>query len=411
MSFYGDIKRIRSSPYVFDKYYPNRATMESNCATDNVYIGTYVLVKYTCQNNFNPIEIKSSNEYSPNTYYIKKENGTYELCSDSSYNQSMTYYQLNNTDYINKYEKDESLTDGKKVTDEYETNVQIDKEKYSDTFDATVWQKVYTNVSSQDKDIAVEKYILVAELNAHAPRIVLANPLSSPMVKDDNGEHWNTPSIKEKAASEDSYVFDIPQTLHLDVGDMADDVYGGELINSPAERKIFKNISRGDMLSPAHNFIKWQNKYYNDENEYVDQNGNGNIDGKELQIQLYGIGQIFSDLYDILYGQPKNDTGRRPFYINDISSIIPQYDKGLVGILSSIATDAKGDLSRDSWDRTYQPGLYYYFTSKWGSADEDPSNFIENIPKVIGSQDELRDQKSHYAISQWALTDGKSSQA
>ena len=84
-------------------------------------------------------------------------------------------------------------------------------------------------------------------------------------------------------------------------------------------------------------------------------------------------------------------------------------------MLSSIATDAKGDLSEDSWERKYQPGLYYYFTSKWGSADEDSSNFIVNIPKVIGSQFELNNQKSHYRIefsdSQWALTDDKFSQA
>jgi len=47
MSFYGDIKRVQSSPYVFDKYYPNRVSMETACTTDDVYIGRYVLVKYT----------------------------------------------------------------------------------------------------------------------------------------------------------------------------------------------------------------------------------------------------------------------------------------------------------------------------------------------------------------------------
>ena len=47
MSFYGDIKRVQSSPFVFDKYYPNRLTMDNSCASDNVYIGRYVLVKYT----------------------------------------------------------------------------------------------------------------------------------------------------------------------------------------------------------------------------------------------------------------------------------------------------------------------------------------------------------------------------
>lgn len=417
MSFYGDIKRIRSSPYVFDKYYPNRATMEANCATDNVYIGRYVLVKYTYQNEFDKIEIKSSNEYYPNTYYIKNNDGVYELCSDTSYNPSIDYYQLTNKNYINKYEENETLEDGKQVTEEYNENVQIDKQKYSDTFDATVWQKIYTNISSSAGDTAaIEKYILVAELNAHAPRIVLADPLSSPMVKDDTGEHWNVPSISEIASSEDSYVFDIPQTLRLDIGSMDDDLYGKDLINNPGKRMFMyegegldqHKIPREDMLGETHNFIRWQNKYYDNQHEYADQNNNGNIDGKELQIQLYAFGQIISDLYDILYGKPKTEEqgALRPFYTDDIASVISQYDKGLVGILSSIATDAKGDQSLDSWERTLQPGLYYYFTSKWGSADEDPSNFIENIPRVIGSTSEITNQKSHYKIdfSNWTLS-------
>ena len=47
MSFYGNIKRVQSSPYVFDKYYPNRKAMEEAATTDNIYVGRYVLVKYT----------------------------------------------------------------------------------------------------------------------------------------------------------------------------------------------------------------------------------------------------------------------------------------------------------------------------------------------------------------------------
>jgi hypothetical protein len=29
--------------------------------------------------------------------------------------------------------------------------------------------------------------------------------------------------------------------------------------------------------------------------------------------------------------------------------------------------------------------MYYYFTSKWGDATEDPTNFIENVPQIIGA--------------------------
>ena len=32
-------------------------------------------------------------------------------------------------------------------------------------------------------------------------------------------------------------------------------------------------------------------------------------------------------------------------------------------------------------------GMYYYFISKWGSANEDPKKFIENIPDVVGASE------------------------
>ena len=47
MSFYGKQKRVNSSPFIFDKIYPNRVEMEAQKTTDNIYIGRYVLVKYT----------------------------------------------------------------------------------------------------------------------------------------------------------------------------------------------------------------------------------------------------------------------------------------------------------------------------------------------------------------------------
>ena len=70
MSFYGDIKRVQSSPFVFDKYYSSRAEMEENMNTDNVYIGRYVLIKYTYSEEQVYVKISlNSDTYKPNTYY------------------------------------------------------------------------------------------------------------------------------------------------------------------------------------------------------------------------------------------------------------------------------------------------------------------------------------------------------
>ena len=53
MSFYGKIKRVDSSPFIFDRYYPSRKAMDDSLKnnteqSDGVYVGRYVLVKYNC---------------------------------------------------------------------------------------------------------------------------------------------------------------------------------------------------------------------------------------------------------------------------------------------------------------------------------------------------------------------------
>lgn len=439
MSFYGDIKRIRSSPYIFDKYYPNRKAMEDNCPTDNVYIGRYVLVKYTYSDDviYNKINKDiMSNIYSPNKYYLY-ENGEYILCTDEDYNATKTYYEK--THYFNKYVSNKIDAENnpiKEINQAYQNNVDIDIGVYQDTFDATVWQKIYTNVTNDDgKTTSIEKYILIAELNAAVPRLTLANPLMSPKYKDATGEYWNSAKILETASSEDSYVFNIPETLHLDVGDMGDDFYGQKLINPfqridyedidiPTEapkdyngEKAWADLSKHEKihylaLRPEYNYATWINQRYqgvdsNNKPIYtnIEDTDYGNIDGKQLDMKLYAFGQLISDLYDALYGVPQTESGMRPFYTDNMTDILAQYDKGLIGILSSIATDSKGDASQDLWNRSLQPGLYYYFVSKWIGADEDPDTFIENIPKVIGSTDEKNKGKSHYSIdySNWRI--------
>ena len=135
-------------------------------------------------------------------------------------------------------------------------------------------------------------------------------------------------------------------------------------------------------LSPEYNFMRWTSTYQGEE-----VTAPGPIDGKTLNTKLYAFGQIISDLYDALYGIPSSGTGPRPFYTDkSVAEILGSYDKGLVGILSSIATEAKGDAAEDLYGRKLNPGQYYYFITKWGSAEEDPDNFIENIPKVVGAR-------------------------
>lgn len=452
MSFYGNIKRINSSPYVFDKVYPNRAAMDSNVNNDNIYIGRYVLVKYTYSYDevYNPVPKDQLTEDLFNThkkkYYTKSGENTYTSAESATYNENTQYYikshyfdkydslgyenitsQLGNgltykpnTYFIysngayildSSYEQQSGINyyrHNQEISEKYGDNANTDINTYHDTYDATVWQKIYTTID----DEPAEKYILVAELNAAVPRLELS--VISPKEINAGTETWNEPAVLPQASTEDAYTFQIPDTLHLDVGNMSDDFYGKILVDNPATKYLLLEsgsatqvvstsgiLAHDVMLSTSCNYMIWRNEYKTATGTYelAPDSYNGPIDGKKLDTKLYAFGQLISDLYDALYGVPSSGAGRRPFYTESLDDVLTNYDKGLIGILSSIATEAKGDPSEDLYGRELQPGMYYYFTTKWCDALENPDNFIENIPEVIGSADELTAGKSHYKIN------------
>lgn len=377
MSFYGNIKRVQSSPFVFDKYYPNRAAMDAAALNDNVYIGRYVLVKYTCK-----YESQDSNKLI----------------------------------YFDKYEAiPNSTTNEKQVCQDYQSNADIDINRYNDTFDGTVWQKIYTNVTDESGTRPIEKYIMVAELNAAVPRLELIEPNPAPKYfAEEDGrivEKWRSIEINEQSSSEDAYSIRIPEILHLELGDQSN-LFDTALLN-PAVHTVVTPEGEGidgnppSMFDANNNYMSWKSYYQGHEIE-APQEGD-NIDAKCLESKLNGLGQAISDIYDALYGRPAGGSGPRPFFTENITDVLSQYDKGLIGILSSIATESKGDLAKDLYGRTLQPGMYYYFSTKWTDAEEDPDNFIENIPKVIGSSEELNNNKAHFCIQNWALTSTVSS--
>lgn len=375
MSFYGKVKRVQSSPFVFDKYYPNRKAMEDRAASDGVYIGRYILVKYTCK-------------------YTSQEN--------------------DKLIYFDKYEADlNNPPNGKQVCQDYKNNANIDINIYKDTFDGTVWQKIYTAATDSQDNSSTEKYIMVADLHASVPRLELVEPHPAPKYfADEDGqtvEKWRGIEINEESSSEDAYSISIPEILHLEVGDTGSNLFNAALLD-PATRTVENPIGDGvngrpaSMFDTNNNYMQWK-PYY--DHEPV---SSGDIDEKRLESKLNGLGQAISDVYDALYGKPSGGTGARPFFTEDLTDLLSQHDKGLVGILSSIATDMKGDPSLDYAGRSYQPGMYYYFISRWGDATEDPDNFIENIPRVIGSAVDYTAKKSHYKIdfNNWTLSSPQS---
>ena len=378
MSFYGNIKRVNSSPFIFDRYYPNRKAMIEACSApegDGVYVGRYVLIKYTCR-------------------YLQDDDGN-------------TYI-----DYFDQYIKDEDSQE-KIINPLYEANANIDLNMYGDTYNETIWQKVYTHVNNENSNAGEEKYILIAELKAAVPRIKFES--ISPKEIDSNGvESWKQPSINPSLSSEDAFTVTMPNPLHLEVEQLnGEDFYGSKLIENPAVKSLldidisnppsdYDNSKEGNWddltnvekkhrlaLSSDYNKMEWTNYYLNsdlEERETLVPPG-GDIDIKRLKAKFYAFGQMISDMYDIMYGAPVDGSaGMRPFYTStDLADLLSNYDKGLIGILTSIATEAKGDASEDLYGRELETGLHYYFVSKWCDASEDSSSFIENIPNVIGA--------------------------
>lgn len=348
MSFYGNIKRVNSSPFVFDRYFPNRFDMEEKLkAGDGVYVGRYVLIRYDCA--------------------YKKEGAT----------------SVDELDFFTRWK-----TDGAEH-EKFVENYNKDLDKYHDTFNGTVWQKIYTTVN--DSNVPQEKYIMVAELNADAPGLRLE--VISPMKINDAGqEEWNQPEFMKDGQSEEVFKVAMPDVLHLSVDNSDAAFYGGEDLLNPSKRG---SLPAGvtDPFSKDYNYATWKNITYNkDENGVViskkESEPGDNVDEKQLDMKLYGFGQAISNMYDVLYGIPdENDSNQlRPFFTD--KEITTPGNKGLVGILTSIGAEAKGDLTQDTYARSMNSAMHYYFISKWRSADEDPENFIENIPDVIGVSSE-----------------------
>jgi len=119
-NFYGNIKSNPRVSLIFDRTYSNRLEMEENMTIDKIYNGRYVLISY----------------------------GEKEYITDPG--------------------------TGAEIVDEskgFGLNYKIDTEEYMEEYNSTVWQKIWINTS--DSELAVEKYIMIAKLNAEAPELEL----------------------------------------------------------------------------------------------------------------------------------------------------------------------------------------------------------------------------------------------
>lgn len=215
MSFYGNITNTTKTNFTFDRTYPNRTEMEINMKSDNVYIGRFVLVDYDQDSEnvrrayFDLNEIENLGDDTV-TYLFSDAALTFKIQFNSSgmildedglvtgvNKDDILYLRLSDgtKDFFicvgeyaeldedgnligEKYAEFKRFTQGPDYEGiyrwNYAVNYNTDQTNYGDKFntsigrgwDSTVWQKVFEN--------GVEKYVMIAELNAVVPSFTIS---------------------------------------------------------------------------------------------------------------------------------------------------------------------------------------------------------------------------------------------
>ena len=344
MGFYGNITNTSKTQFQFDRIYSNRAAMENKMYVDNVYAGRYVLVEYDSAPElgaFSRVYFFSGIAYtSPNHEIgtgITKNDVNYGDIRFSADNVTPTNQLVykNCTFYVCTSERIEGSTEWAtwervvNSADPYVTNYNIDIAAYGSGrgYDSTVWQKAYIDGS--------EKYIQIAELNSVLPTFDVAAdaPTVQPITPhfDVNSTnvyyklHWQPQwglRIKEgqnenpKTTSSDTTIYPSDEISSYKKVTY-DPVKGTESITTVSypsaiyyNRAGFdKNVRTYDETLAGQDVIQVEptglsgNKYNTHTKSDVTKEA---IDIQELRIILPSLGNTISDLWDLAFGQIRN---------------------------------------------------------------------------------------------------------
>lgn len=330
MSLYGNVRRIGSQQFQFDRIYPSRVAMDEANSTrsDGVHVGRYVLIEY-------------GQRYDSE----KDENGNIVQTYRNEFDPATG--TLNKVPYPKWIERDEFK---QRRTDDFNA--------YGMNYDSTVWQKIYSNNT--------EKYIMIAELNAILPKLDI-NVEGSLIYSEANEENpadevydafnnqvdnvnveINKPYFDHIQDTEMAYLLHFPQPIQLNVDAESIDY-------NAAGFNVFYDSPKDPTLS----YIRWITDdfygYNYDANGHVTEN-TGDIvypktdltallNSRTLRMHIPAFGNAISDLYDMLYGHASYE---RDPVTNEV--IYLPYIDPLTG---------KEDPSKHG-----EPQLAYYRTSK-----------------------------------------------
>ena len=258
MGFYGNMNNVNKFSFQFDKVYNNRAEMEAAISVDEnnkqkddgVYVGRYVLIDY------DPSGV-SENTYNTN---FGRDKGAYK--------------------------------------DEYPDLL---NPAGSRGWDSTVWQKTYKN--------GAPAYVMVAELNSVTPSfdIVVDAPTETP-----NEPHWDDSSsnlyyklhlqpswgmrVKDADQNEPS---DKYRTVEIESEE------GGEPTVQNIRQAIYWNQAGFDKNAPSVSEVS-NSITISPAASGALYGGVAENDTYEISILLPEIGNIMSNVWDIIYGQDRN---------------------------------------------------------------------------------------------------------
>lgn len=344
MGFYGNITNTSKTQFQFDRIYSSRSAMENKMYTDNVYAGRYVLVEYDSTPElgaFSRVYFFSGIAYtSPNheagTGITKNDvnYGDIRFTADNITPTEQLVYK-NCTFYVCTSDRIEGSTEWAtwervvNSTDPYVTNYNIDIAAYGSGrgYDSTVWQKAYIDGS--------EKYIQIAELNSVVPTFDIAAdaPTVYPITPhfDVNSTnvyyklHWQPQwglRVKEgenenpKTTSSDNAIYPSDEVSSYKKVTY-DPVKGTESITTVSYPSAIyynkagfdKNIRTYNEVLAGQDVIQVEptglsgNKYNTHTKSDVTKEA---IDIQELRIILPSLGNTISDLWDLAFGQVRN---------------------------------------------------------------------------------------------------------
>ena len=341
MGFYGNITNTSKTQFQFDRIYSSRSAMENKMYTDNIYAGRYVLVEYDSTPElgaFSRVYIRGSYAYkSPNfeaTTRITKAEvklGTIvytasNLKEDSALVPSECIFYVCTTDRVEGSTEPALWKEVIESTNSYTINYNIDTAAYGPSrgYDSTVWQKAYID--------GLEKYVQIAELNSVIPTFDIAAdaPTMEPITPhfDVNSTNvyyklhtqpqWGL-RVKEKennvtlSENVEVYPSDVRSkytkiTYNPTTGSQTGNTveYDGAIYYNKAG--FDKNIRTHNDELDGQDIIQIEptglsgNKY----NIHGSSKTKEQVDIQELRIILPSLGNTISDLWDLAFGQVRN---------------------------------------------------------------------------------------------------------